>query len=53
MCPEASLRSFAIAFQVNMSMADSMDFQWRAAASGYAAQVLHPDRSGSTTPLLW
>ncbi|DBA89248.1 TPA: hypothetical protein ACH3X1_016389 [Trebouxia sp. C0004] len=27
------------------SMADSMDAQWRAAAHGYAAQVLHPERS--------
>ena len=28
-----------------------MDSQWRAAASGYAAQVLHPERSGPNAPL--
>lgn len=31
--------------QGNRSRGESMDEQWRAAASGYAAQVLHPERS--------
>jgi len=34
--------------QAKSSRNDSMDAQWRAAASGYAAQVLHPERSAST-----
>ena len=47
------LLSLAMEVQVNMSKADSMDSQWRAAASGYAAQVLHPERSGPQAPLSW
>ena len=43
--------SSAIGVQVNMSKTDSMDSQWRAAASGYAAQVLHPQRSAPNAPL--
>ena len=30
--------------QGKQSRADSVDTQWRAAAHGYAAQVLHPER---------
>ncbi len=30
--------------QGKQSRTDSMDAQWRAAAHGYAAQVLHPER---------
>lgn len=39
-------------WQVNMSKADSLDAEWRAAASGYAAQVLHPQRSAPSPSAL-